>query len=468
MSDTRMEKDSLGPVAVPADRLWGAQTQRALTLFAIGREPMPEEMIEAFAVIKKACALTNGAAGRLDAERAGLIAQVCDELLAGEHAAMFPLPVWISGSGTQYNMNVNEVIANRCSQLAGIPLGSGEPVHPNDHVNMSQSTNDVFPSAMNVAAALAVTRSLLPSARRMTRTLEDKARTWADVVKLGRTHMQDATPLTLGQEFSGYAAMVWDGMDRTEAALAGVLRLPLGGTAVGTGVNAHPGFDAAATARVAGLTGLAFAPAPNKFAAQGSHDDLVHLSAALKTLAVSLHKIACDIRLLGSGPRAGLGELILPANEPGSSIMPGKVNPTQCEAMVMACLQVMANDTAVTLGGAAGSLEMNACKPLIVHNVMSSIRLLADAMESFCAHLLDSLAPDRERIAAHLERSLMLVTALSPAIGYDKAARIARHAHDKGLTLREAALALNLMDAAEFDRLTDPARMIAPGNGHSA
>ncbi|MFH1913681.1 MAG: class II fumarate hydratase [Pseudomonadota bacterium] len=462
MSDTRMETDSLGPVAVPADRLWGAQTQRALTLFAIGREPMPVEMIEAFAVIKKACARANEAAGRLDADRAGRISRVCDELLAGEHAAMFPLPVWISGSGTQYNMNVNEVIANRCAQLAGRRLGSGEPVHPNDHVNMSQSTNDVFPSAMHVACALAVTRSLLPAARRMADALAEKARRWADVVKIGRTHLQDATPLTLGQEVSGYAAMLDDGIGRVEGALSGVLRLPLGGTAVGTGVNAHPGFGPAATAHVAELAGLAFTPAPNAFAAQGSHDDLVHLSAALKTLAASLHKIACDIRLLGSGPRAGLGELILPANEPGSSIMPGKVNPTQCEAMVMVCMQVMANDAAVTMGGAAGSLEMNGCKPLMIHNVMTSIRLLADTMESFRAHLLHGLEPDRARIAAHLERSLMLVTGLSPLIGYENAARLAHHAHTEGLTLREAALDLKLVSKAEFDRLTDPARMIGP------
>jgi fumarate hydratase class II len=459
---TRTETDSLGPVEVPAHRLWGAQTQRALGLFAIGREPMPPELVEAFALIKKACAQANARAGRLDPDRAALIGRVCDELLAGEHADMFPLPVWISGSGTQYNMNVNEVIANRCSQLAGRQPGSMDPVHPNDHVNMSQSTNDVFPSAMYVAAALAATRSLLPAARGLARSLADKAARWADVVKIGRTHMQDATPLTLGQEFSGYAAMMEQSADRVQAALADVLRLPLGGTAVGTGVNAHPGFDAQATAGVAALAGLAFVPAPNKFAAQGSHDALVHLSAALKTLAGSLHKIACDIRLLGCGPRAGLGELILPANEPGSSIMPGKVNPTQCEAVTMVCMQVVANDAAVTQGGMAGTLEMNASKPLMIHNVMTSLRLLADAMESFRTHLLDGLRPDTARIAAHVGNSLMLVTALSPAIGYESAARIAHHAHAEGLTLRQAALALGLVDEAEFDRLVDPARMVEP------
>jgi fumarate hydratase class II len=375
---------------------------------------------------------------------------------------MFPLPVWISGSGTQYNMNVNEVIANRASQLSGRPLGSNDPVHPNDHANMSQSTNDVFPTAMHVASALAATRSLLPAARRCRDTLAARAQEWAQVVKIGRTHLQDATPLTLGQEFSGYAAMLDDGVARIEAALADVLRLPLGGTAVGTGLNAHPGFDAEATALLAALTGLAFTPAPNKFAAQGSHDSLVHLSGALKTLAGSLHKIACDIRLLGSGPRAGLGELILPANEPGSSIMPGKVNPTQCEALAMVCMQVVGNDTAVTLGGMAGTLEMNASKPLIIHNIMTSIRLLADGMESFRTHLLDGLAADHARIAGHVAHSLMLVTALSPQIGYESAARIARHAHAQGITLREAALALKLVSEADFDRLTAPARMIAP------
>jgi len=320
----------------------------------------------------------------------------------------------------------------------------------------------VFPTAMHVASALAATRSLLPVARRFRDTLAARAREWTQVVKIGRTHMQDATPLTLGQEFSGYAAMIDQGAARIETALAEVLRLPLGGTAVGTGVNAHPGFDVETTALLAGLTGLAFTPAPNKFAAQGSHDALVHLSGAFKALAGSLHKIACDIRLLGSGPRAGLGELILPANEPGSSIMPGKVNPTQCEALTMVCMQVVANDAAVTLGGMAGTLEMNASKPLIIHNIMTSIRLLADAMESFRTHLLDGLTADHTRIAEHVERSLMLVTALSPQIGYENAARIAHHAHAENITLREAALALKLIDEADFDRLIDPARMIAP------
>jgi fumarate hydratase class II len=459
---TRTETDSLGRIEVPADRLWGAQTQRALTLFTIGREPMPSEMVEAYSFIKKACAQANRDAGKLDPGLAALVIEVCDELLAGEHADMFPLPVWISGSGTQFNMNVNEVIANRCSQMAGTPLGSKRPVHPNDHVNMCQSTNDNFPSAMFVAAALGVVRSLLPAARGLRHGLAARADEWADVVKIGRTHMQDATPLTLGQEFSGYAAMLDDNLARLEQAMAGVLCLPLGGTAVGTGINAYPGFDVDATGRLAELTGLAFRPAANKFAVQGSHDALVHLSAALKTLAASLHKIACDIRLLGCGPRAGLGELILPANEPGSSIMPGKVNPTQCEALTMVAMQAMANDAAVTMGGMAGTLEMNASKPLMIYNVMNSIRLLADGMDSFRTHLLDGLEADLTRIESHVRHSLMLVTALNPVIGYEKAARIAQHAHRQGVTLRQAALDLDLVSEEEFDRVVVPRRMINP------
>ncbi|WP_272698737.1 class II fumarate hydratase [Desulfovibrio sp. Fe33] len=458
----RIETDSLGEVRVPEEALWGAQTQRALTLFTIDGELMPREMIRAYAILKKACALANGEAGKLSPERRDLIVTVCDEILAGLHADMFPLPVWISGSGTQFNMNVNEVIANRCSQLAGKPLGSKEPVHPNDHVNLSQSTNDNFPSVMYMAAATGIVEKLIPSVQAMRGELSAKAEEWASIVKIGRTHMQDATPLTLGQEFSGYASLLEDNKKRIEDALGGVYELALGGTAVGTGVNSWPGFAEAAVGRIADLTGLPFVPAGNRFAAQGSHDALVHLSAALKTLANSLNRIAADIRLLSCGPRAGLGELVIPANEPGSSIMPGKVNPTQCEALTMVSMQVMANDLAVTLGGTSGSLEMNAYKPLIIRNVLHSVRLLSDGARSFTDHLLAGLAPDRERIAAHVSHSLMLVTALTPVIGYDKAAQIAHHAHKTGQSLRHAALELGLVTAEEFDRVVVPERMIRP------
>ncbi|WFS62369.1 class II fumarate hydratase [Pseudodesulfovibrio thermohalotolerans] len=458
----RIETDSLGEVRVPEEALWGAQTQRALTLFTIDGELMPREMVRAYAILKKGCALANGEAGKLAPERQDLIVTVCDEILAGQHADMFPLPVWISGSGTQFNMNVNEVIANRCSQLAGKPLGSKEPVHPNDHVNLSQSTNDNFPSAMYMAAAAEVAEKLIPSVEAMRGELKAKAEAWAGIVKIGRTHMQDATPLTLGQEFSGYASLLDDDEKRIEDALDGVYELALGGTAVGTGVNSWPGFAEAATGYIADLTGLPFVPARNRFAAQGSHDALVHLSAALKTLANSLNKIASDIRLLSCGPRAGLGELVIPANEPGSSIMPGKVNPTQCEALTMVSMQVMANDLAVTLGGTSGSLEMNAYKPLIIRNVLHSVRLLNDGVLSFTVNLLAGLAPDRERIAAHVSHSLMLVTALTPVIGYDKAAEIAHHAHKTGQSLRAAALELGLVTAEEFDRVVVPEKMIRP------
>jgi len=462
MTTFRTEKDSLGEVQVPAEKLWGAQTQRALSLFPIGNDPMPPEMVEAYAILKMACALANHAAGKISDGTRDLIVKVCSEILSGDHGDQFPLPVWISGSGTQFNMNVNEVIANRCSQLSGQSLGSKEPVHPNDHVNRSQSTNDNFPSVMYMAAALGVTRELLPAAREFAASLSSHAKEWGDIVKIGRTHMQDATPLTLGQEFSGYAVMVEENVLRIEEALKGVLALPLGGTAVGTGINTYPGFDRDAVAQIADLSGLPFVNAANKFAAQGGHDALVHLSAALKTLAGSLYKIACDIRLLACGPRAGLAELILPANEPGSSIMPGKVNPTQCEALTMVALQVMANDQAVTLGGSAGALEMNAYKPLMIHNVMASIRNLSGAMRAFKANLLDGLQPNHERIKDLLGRSLMLVTALNPAIGYEKAAEIALHAHREGTTLKQAALALGHVTEEEFDRIVVPEKMVRP------
>ncbi|EXI73646.1 MAG: Fumarate hydratase class II [Candidatus Accumulibacter sp. SK-11] len=445
MSDSRRETDSMGVVEVPADRLWGAQTQRSLEHFCIGRDLMPREMIAAYATLKKAAARANHASGRLGDEAQRLIVEVCDEILAGRHQDMFPLHVWMSGSGTQFNMNVNEVIANRCSQLAGEALGSKTPVHPNDHVNMSQSSNDSFPSAMHIADAIAA-----------------RADAWRDIVKIGRTHMQDATPLTLGQEWSGYAGMLGDDIERIEEALRGVYRLALGGTAVGTGINAAAGFAAAVAAEIAALTGLPFVSAANKFAVQGAHDALVHLSGVLRTLAVSLYKIANDLRLLSCGPRAGFAELEIPQNEPGSSIMPGKVNPTQAEALAMLALQVMANDVAVGFGGASGYLEMNVYKPLIIHNLSQSITLLSDGCTSFRRFLVEGTQPNRQKIGEYVDRSLMLVTALVPLIGYDRAARIAHHALEHDLTLKAAALALGFVGEAEFDRIVDPARMVRP------
>jgi len=462
MVDTRRETDSLGEIEVPADKLWGAQTQRSLEYFSIGRELMPREMIGAYAILKTAVANVNHAAGRLNDEAHRLIVQACDEILAGRHDDMFPLHVWMTGSGTQFNMNVNEVISNRCCQLAGTPLGSKTPVHPNDHVNMAQSSNDNFPSAMYMAAALGARRRLIPAVRDLRDSIAAKAKAWADIVKIGRTHLQDATPLTLGQEWSGYAAMLDDNVARLDSALEGVYRLALGGTAVGTGVNAAPGFAEAAAAEIARLTGLPFVTAPNKFAAQGAHDALVHFSGALRTLAGSLFKIANDIRLLACGPRAGLAELVLPANEPGSSIMPGKVNPTQAEALTMIAAQVMANDVAVGFGGASGHLEMNVYKPLIIHNVMQSIAILSDGATNFRRFLIEGTEPDRKRIARYVADSLMLVTALAPAIGYDKASEIAHYALHEDLTLKQAALKLAYVSEADFDRLVDPAKMLGP------
>jgi fumarate hydratase class II len=459
----RTETDGMGSIQVPDDKLWGAQTQRALAHFVIGREPMPAEMVVAYAVLKKAAADANRASGRLDEWCHSLIVKACDEIIAGEHADMFPLSVWISGSGTQFNMNLNEVISNRCARLAGEPLGSKKPVHPNDHVNLAQSTNDSFPSAMHIAAAVAVTGGLIPSLTALRDALAAKAVAWKDIVKIGRTHLQDATPLSLGQEFSGYASMLDDDLARIESALPGVYRLALGGTAVGTGLNAAPGFAEAAIAGIARATALPFVPAPNKFAAQGAHDALVHLSGALRTTAVSLRKIADDIRFLACGPRAGIAELSLPENEPGSSIMPGKVNPTQCEAMTMLTAQVMANDVAVGLGGSGGHLEMNAYKPLIIHNLLQSIRLLTDGCTSFRIHGIEGATPNLKNIRTHLERSLMLVTALTPLIGYDKATEIAHHAASHDLTLRESALALGHILTSDFDRLVDPSTMLGPG-----
>jgi fumarate hydratase, class II len=458
----RKETDSMGEIEVPADKLWGAQTQRSLEYFSIGTDLMPREMIGAYAALKKACANANFAGKRLAPNLHKLIVQACDEILAGRHHDMFPLHVWMTGSGTQFNMNVNEVISNRCCQIAGTPLGSKKPVHPNDHVNMSQSSNDNFPSAMYIAAVLGVTHKLVPSVEALHDAIDAKAREWADIVKIGRTHLQDATPITLGQEWSGYAAMLAEGLARIEGALSDVCHLALGGTAVGTGINAAPGFAEAAAAEIAELTGLPFKSAPNKFAVQGSHDALVQLSGTLRTLAGALYKIANDIRLMACGPRAGLAELILPENEPGSSIMPGKVNPTQAEALTMIAVQVMANDVAVGMGGAGGYLEMNVYKPLMIFNLMNSIVLLADGCTNFRKFMIEGTRPNLRKIREHVERSLMLVTALAPVIGYDKASEIAHYATEHDLTLRQAALQLGYISEAEFDRIVDPRKMVRP------
>ena len=462
MGNFRTESDSLGEIRVPADKLWGPQTQRSLEYFSIGKDLMPSEMITAYAILKKAAAIANYAGERLDERRYGLIVQACDEILAGQHHDMFPLHVWMTGSGTQFNMNVNEVISNRCCALAGTPLGSKTPVHPNDHVNMSQSSNDTFPSAMYIAAATSTKERLIPAVKALRDAIARKAAEWDDIVKIGRTHMQDATPLTLGQEWSGYCGMLADDLDRIEDALKGVYQLALGGTAVGTGINAAPGFAEAATAEIAKLTGLPFVSAPNKFAVHGAHDALVQLSGTLRTLAVSLYKIANDIRLLASGPRAGFGELKLPENEPGSSIMPGKVNPTQTEALAMIAVQVMGNDVAVGFGGAGGHLEMNVYKPLMIFNVMHSITIITDGCTNFRKYLVEGTQPNHKRIKEHVERSLMLVTALVPVIGYDKASKIAHYATEHDLTLKEAALKLGFVSEAEFDRIIDPAKMVRP------
>src|SRR5277367_2095220 len=461
-AETRVEKDSMGDVLVPASKLWGAQTQRSLEHFSIGTDLIPREMITAYAILKKGAANANHAGRRLDGERHASIVRVCDEILAGQHQDMFPLHVWMTGSGTQFNMNVNEVISNRCCQLAGTSLGGKTPVHPNDHVNMSQSSNDSFPSAMHIAAAVNVTGRLLPVVTGLRDAIAAKAQEWQDVVKIGRTHMQDATPITLGQEWSGYAGMLGDDIERIDDALKGVYRLALGGTAVGTGINAAPGFAEAAAAEIAKLTGLPFVSAPNKFAVQGAHDALVQLSGTLRTLAVSLYKIANDIRLMSCGPRAGFEELQIPENEPGSSIMPGKVNPTQAEALTMIAVQVMANDVAVGFGGAGGYLEMNVYKPLMIFNIAHSITIISDGCANFRKFLIEGTRPNLKKIKENVERSLMLVTALSPVIGYDKASKIAHYAMDNDLTLRAAALKLGFVTEELFDRVVDPAKMVHP------
>jgi fumarate hydratase class II len=463
MKGYRTETDSLGPIEVPADRYWGAQTQRSLHHFAIGdpaADRMPAEVVRAMALLKKAAATVNAAEGRLDPGLADLIVRAAEEVLDGTLDEHFPLYVWQTGSGTQTNMNANEVIANRAIELAGGQLGSKTPIHPNDHVNMSQSSNDTFPTAMHVAAAIELRERLLPSVRALRDALDAKANEFADIVKIGRTHLQDAVPLTLGQEFSGYVAQLDADLDRIEHALGGLYELAIGGTAVGTGLNAPEGFGERVAEELARLTGVPFVAAPNRFAALAANDAVVHASGVLSTLAASLMKIANDLRWLGSGPRAGIGELSLPENEPGSSIMPGKVNPTQSEAMTMVAVQVFGNDTAVTVAGSQGNFELNVFKPVMIRNLLHSTRLLADACRTFREFCVEGLTANRERIEDLVHRSLMLVTALAPTIGYDKAAEIAKKAHHEGTTLKEAALALGYLTEAEYDELVVPEKMV--------
>ncbi len=460
---TRTETDSMGPIEVSADRYWGAQTQRSLHHFSIGEDRMPGPVIRGMAILKKAAALTNRDLGELVSEQAELIVRVADEIIAGELDDEFPLFVWQTGSGTQTNMNVNEVIANRASELAGGEKGSKEPIHPNDHVNLSQSSNDTFPAAMHIAAAEEVVHRLVPAVRALRDALAAKVDAFGDIVKIGRTHLQDAVPLTLGQEFSGYVAQLDADLERLEASLPGLYELAIGGTAVGTGLNAPAEFADRIAATIAELTGLPFVSAPNKFAALAAHDALVWASGTVRTLAVSLMKIANDVRWLASGPRAGLGELILPENEPGSSIMPGKVNPTQSEALTMVCVQVIGNDTAVTIAGSQGNFELNVYKPVMIFNFLHSVVLLSDSAVNFRRFAIEGLEANTERIAENVGNSLMLVTALNPHLGYDKAAEIAKHAHRHHLSLREAAVALGHLTAEEFDRLVRPEKMTHPG-----
>ncbi len=460
---TRKETDSMGEIAVEADRYWGAQTERSLHHFNIGAEHFSRPMIRALGILKKACAITNGELGTLPADLVKLIDASADEVIDGKLDEHFPLFVWQTGSGTQTNMNANEVISNRAIEMVGGAMGTKKPVHPNDHVNRGQSSNDTFPTAMHIAAAEEVVNRLLPALQVLQTTLDQKATAFADVVKIGRTHLQDATPITLGQEISGWVGQLEYAKSGLTAALPAVFDLALGGTAVGTGLNTHPQFAERAATHIARLTGLPFRSAPNKFAALAGHEALVLMHASLKALAVALMKIANDVRWLASGPRSGLGEITIPENEPGSSIMPGKVNPTQCEATTMVAAQVMGNDVAVTIGGASGNFELNVFKPLIIHNVLQSTRLLADAMtnfEEFCAR---GIEPNRARIQENLDRSLMLVTALNPHIGYDKAASIAKKAHKDGTTLKAAALELGYLTAAQFDEWVDAKKMTQPG-----
>jgi fumarate hydratase, class II len=459
---TRIETDSMGSMEVPADRYYGAQTARSLVHFNIGRDLMPPEIIRGMGILKKAAALVNRDLGKLSEEKCKLIAQAADEVIAGKLDDHFPLHVWQTGSGTQSNMNANEVISNRAIEIAGGEMGSKKPVHPNDDVNMSQSSNDTFPTAMSIAAAIELSDKLIPEVERLRDAFEAKRREFAPIVKIGRTHLQDATPLTLGQEFSGYVALLEADLVRLKLVLPGLHELAIGGTAVGTGLNAHPEFGERAARSIAELTGHPFTSHPNKFAALSAHDELVMASGALKTLAASLMKIANDIRWLGSGPRCGLGELSLPENEPGSSIMPGKVNPTQCEALTMVCVQVMGNDAAIGFAGSQGNFELNVFKPVMIFNFLHSVRLLADASRSFVEHCVCGIEVNRPVIASYVKNSLMLVTALNPKIGYDNSAKIAKAAHQEGTSLREAAIKLNLLTGEEFDQLVVPERMTRP------
>ncbi|AEG92676.1 class II fumarate hydratase [Ramlibacter tataouinensis] len=458
--NTRTEHDTFGPIEVPAHRLWGAQTQRSLQNFDISGERQPRELIRALVQVKRSCAVVNHLMGLMDDRKASAIIAAADEVLAGQHDDEFPLVVWQTGSGTQTNMNVNEVLANRASELLGGRRGEGRLIHPNDDVNKSQSSNDVFPTAMHVAAVEAIRQRLMPSLMKLKGTLAAKSAEFKDIVKIGRTHLQDATPLTLGQEFSGYVAQLEQADRHLHGALPHLCELALGGTAVGTGLNAPPGYADKVAAELARLTGLPFVSAPNKFEVMAAADALVHAHGALKTLAASLFKIANDIRWLASGPRSGIGEIAIPENEPGSSIMPGKVNPTQSEALTMLCCQVFGNDVAVNVGGASGNFELNVFRPMIAHNFLQSVRLLADGMRSFNDHCAVGIAPNRERIAELVDRSLMLVTALNPHIGYDKAAQIAKKAHKEGSSLREAALALGYVTAEQFDQWVRPEKMV--------
>jgi fumarate hydratase class II len=459
MTANRIERDTFGEIEVPADRLWGAQTQRSLQNFRISSERMPVELVHALVRVKRACALVNAALGQLDSRISDAIVRAADEVLAGKHDAEFPLVVWQTGSGTQTNMNVNEVLANRASEILGGERGPGRLVHPNDDVNKGQSSNDVFPTAMHVAAVMALTHSLMPALKLLRDTLVAKAAAFEDIVKIGRTHLQDATPLTLGQEFSGYASQLDHGIAHVLASRTHLLELALGGTAVGTGLNAHPEFGERVAGELARSTGVDFVTAPNKFEALAANDALVHAHGALKTLAASLMKIANDVRWLASGPRSGIGELRIPENEPGSSIMPGKVNPTQCEALTMLCCQVMGNDVAINIGGSMGNFELNVFKPVIIHNYLQSVRLLADGVRSFNDRCAAGIEPNRERITQMMEQSLMLVTALNPHIGYDKAAAIAKKAYQEGTTLREAAVASGHVTARQFDEWVRPQDM---------
>ena len=460
--NTRIETDTMGEVAVPAEAYWGAQTQRSRDNFKIGGETLPTPLIRAMALVKKAAAQTNAALGRLDVARTNLIVQAADEILAGKLADQFPLVVWQTGSGTQSNMNINEVLANRANELAGQPRGSYAPVHPNDHVNQAQSTNDSFPTAIHVAAAIEIKHFLMPNVQALRDTLQQKSAAFDHIIKIGRTHLQDATPLTLGQEFSGYVSQLDHGLQRLEAALQGLYELPLGGTAVGTGLNSHPDYAQKAAAALAELSGLPFVSAPNKFEALAARDAAVFASGALKTLAASLNKIANDIRWLASGPRCGLGELRIPENEPGSSIMPGKVNPTQSEALTMVAAQVLGNDTTIGIAGASGNFELNVFMPVIAYNLLQSIRLLGDACDSFNRHCAAGIKPVPEKIDHFLHDSLMLATALNRHIGYENAAKIAKTAYRENKTLKQAAAELNLVSAEEFDAWVQPEEMVRP------